>query len=202
MHKAKAYFLLCILVVAFISAVVVFFETTKLKRIENEQRRIQQQQLALLPNALQQLAITFEPISRVDNPQLPANDTATAYRATINGETILLLIPVQTEAYVGVINSLVAVDQQGIVQKVNILQHQETLGFVSAHKDFNEAFLQQFIGTSLTLPAEQWAVKKDGGQFDHITGATVSSRAVIRSVHAALTYQQNNQDGFNGAEDE
>ena len=35
---------------------------------------------------------------------------------------------------------------------------------------------------------EQWAVKKDGGQFDQFTGATITPRAVVKAVYQALTY--------------
>lgn len=35
---------------------------------------------------------------------------------------------------------------------------------------------------------EQWAVKKDGGEFDQFTGATITPRAVVKAVYQALTY--------------
>ena len=35
-----------------------------------------------------------------------------------------------------------------------------------------------------------WAVKKNGGHFDALTGATITSRAVIRAVHKGLQYVQ------------
>jgi electron transport complex protein RnfG len=43
----------------------------------------------------------------------------------------------------------------------------------------------------LTEPKENdWAVKKDGGEFDQFTGATITPRAVVRSVRLALTFFQ------------
>ena len=46
-----------------------------------------------------------------------------------------------------------------------------------------------FAGTSLTVPDESgWAVKKDGGQFDQFAGATITPRAVVKAVHQALQY--------------
>lgn len=202
MNKAKGGFLLAIISLAFISAVVWLAETTKTTRKENAQLRFQQQMRALLPPDLQQQSVTFEPIQITDKEHLKLTEAATLYRVTSNGGTSLLLIPVEIEAYVGLIHSLVALDKKGVVQQVNILKHQETLGFVSAQKDFSSDFLNQFIGSSLTMPTELWAVKKDGGQFDHITGATVSSRAVIRSVHAALSYQHKKHEVIHGENNE
>jgi electron transport complex protein RnfG len=41
----------------------------------------------------------------------------------------------------------------------------------------------------LLNPEEKmWAVKKDGGQFDQFTGATITPRAVVRSVRLALQF--------------
>jgi electron transport complex protein RnfG len=40
----------------------------------------------------------------------------------------------------------------------------------------------------------RWAVKKDGGDFDQFTGATVTPRALVRSVRNALTYFERYRD--------
>ena len=46
-----------------------------------------------------------------------------------------------------------------------------------------------FTGKSLQDPQSSgWAVKKDGGQFDQFTGATITPRAVVKAVHQALRY--------------
>ncbi|MEQ3777100.1 MAG: FMN-binding protein, partial [Alcanivorax sp.] len=37
-------------------------------------------------------------------------------------------------------------------------------------------------------------VKKDGGQFDSFTGATITPRAVVGAVHRALQYFDANRD--------
>ena len=49
--------------------------------------------------------------------------------------------------------------------------------------------VQAFNGLSLaTLPAEKWAVKKDGGVFDQIAGATITPRAVVKAVKEGLDF--------------
>jgi electron transport complex protein RnfG len=39
-----------------------------------------------------------------------------------------------------------------------------------------------------TVGDTQWRVKKDGGRFDSLAGATVTPRAVVKCVHKALKY--------------
>jgi len=35
-----------------------------------------------------------------------------------------------------------------------------------------------------------WKVRKDGGEFDQFTGATITPRAVVNAVREILKYQQ------------
>ena len=50
-------------------------------------------------------------------------------------------------------------------------------------------WIKSFNGKSLTnLDEKGWRVKKDGGQFDAFTGATITPRAVVDAVHKALLY--------------
>jgi electron transport complex protein RnfG len=41
--------------------------------------------------------------------------------------------------------------------------------------------------------ATNWAVKKDGGQFDQFTGATITPRAVVNAVKLSIEYYLENQ---------
>ncbi len=50
-------------------------------------------------------------------------------------------------------------------------------------------WIEQFTGKSLTAPAQAlWDVEQDDGEFDSITGATVTSRAVVTAVKNTLLY--------------
>ncbi|MFO7705024.1 MAG: FMN-binding protein, partial [Halopseudomonas sp.] len=52
-----------------------------------------------------------------------------------------------------------------------------------------------FNGTSLSMPApENWGVRKDGGDFDQFTGATITPRAVVQAVYRALQYFEAQRD--------
>ena len=61
-----------------------------------------------------------------------------------------------------------------------------------------------FDNKSLEAPSlDGWAVKKDGGEFDAFTGATVTPRAVVSAVKSALDYAQTHkQDLFELVEED
>ena len=62
--------------------------------------------------------------------------------------------------------------------------------FVSFHVLTKYVKVTFFDGLSLaSTPLEQWKVKKDGGRFDQFAGATITPRAVVRSVLQALQFQ-------------
>jgi len=47
-----------------------------------------------------------------------------------------------------------------------------------------------------TLPEAAWAVRKDGGEFDAFTGATITPRAVVTQVKRTLDYYAANRERF------
>ena len=74
--------------------------------------------------------------------------------------------------------------QDGKVLGISIISHTETAGLgavAAASNAAGQAFRDQFVGLSGVL-----AVSKEGGQVDALTGATITSKAVITGVNAAL----------------
>ena len=93
-------------------------------------------------------------------------------------------VQVTTNGFGGAIDMMVGIDKAGKVIGISIISHVETpsLGAVAAENNAaGEAFRSQFAGLSGTL-----AVSKDGGAVDAISGATITSRAVVNGVNAAL----------------
>lgn len=91
---------------------------------------------------------------------------------------------VASEGYGGNITMMVGVDPQGTVTGLEILAHVETPGL--GDKITREEFKGQFKGKR--LEGSDWRVKKDGGDFDQITGATISPRAVVKALHQGLQF--------------
>ena len=118
------------------------------------------------------------------------------YRARQDGEPNgAVLEATAPDGYGGNIALIVGVDTQGKVQGVRVVPpHNETPGLGDKIETKKSDWIYGFNGLSLGNPADAgWAVKKDGGQFDSFTGATITPRAVVGAVHRALQYFDANQ---------
>lgn len=92
---------------------------------------------------------------------------------------------VAPDGYSGSIRILVGVRPDGRVFAIRITQHQETPGLgdgVVKNKGWLASFVDQNLGS------KNWKVKKDGGDFDQFTGATITPRAVVKAVKGALVF--------------
>ena len=94
------------------------------------------------------------------------------------------------DGYSGTIRILMGVRLTGEVVAIRITSHKETPGLGDGiTKDM--AWLGSF--SDKTLSNTQWSVKKDGGDFDQFTGATITPRAVVKAVHQGLLFYKNSQ---------
>lgn len=131
---------------------------------------------------------------------LGLDEASTAYLARRGGRpSALVFEAVAPDGYAGKIRLLIAVAADGTLLGVRVTQHKETPGlgdYIEPRKDKNKQrpWITQFDGLSLATVAEQeWRVRKDGGRFDSVAGATITPRAVIRAVRKALQYVAENR---------
>lgn len=98
------------------------------------------------------------------------------------------------DGYNGKIKLVVGIHADKTISGVRVLTHQETPG-LGDKVDYNKTqWVDDFIGTTLTEENQHtWAVTKDGGDFDAFTGATITPRAVVKSVKNILTLYNINQ---------
>ncbi len=94
------------------------------------------------------------------------------------------------DGYSGTIKILVGVRPEGKVHAIRITFHRETPGLGDGIVD-DAQWLGALVGKG--LEGTRWAVKKDGGEFDQFTGATITPRAVVKAVKGALEYYKANQ---------
>ena len=100
------------------------------------------------------------------------------------------------KAYSGRIEVLVGVAADGRVTAVEALQQNETPGLGAKIANAADPFMRQFKG--LDAARTRWAVVKDGGDIQAITGATITSRAVTAAVKEALEVFAGNRDRIEG----
>jgi electron transport complex protein RnfG len=121
---------------------------------------------------------------------LPGNDDAIIYRVYSGGVPVAALFAVTARGgYAGPIRILVGIDVQGAITGVRILEHRETPGLGDGIEASRSEWIRQFNGRSLgDPPAAAWQLRVDGGQFDQLTGASVTPRAVLKAIRETLLY--------------
>ncbi len=108
--------------------------------------------------------------------------------------TAVVLEAIAPEGYGGNIHLVVGIDTSGALTGVRVTAHRETPGLGDYIVRNKSAWIEQFVGKSLTVPeAKYWKVAKDGGRFDARAGATITPRAVVRAVRGALDYFARNR---------
>lgn len=125
------------------------------------------------------------------------------YLARQNGEVVTAIVPVTApDGYTGAIDLVVGVNRDGSIAGVRVLSHRETPG-LGDKIDLKTEWILGFDGRSLGNPEPaRWAVRKDKGDFDQFTGATITPRAVVAATLRGLQYADaNRQRLFEGADE-
>ncbi|MDR2092254.1 MAG: electron transport complex subunit RsxG [Azoarcus sp.] len=107
-----------------------------------------------------------------------------AYRARSGGMVKGVVFTVIGKGYGGEIAVLMAVDENGQILGARVLKHTETPGLGDKIEIAKSGWIDTFTGK--TLASANWAVKKDGGDFDQFAGATITPRAVVSAVKGGL----------------
>jgi electron transport complex protein RnfG len=112
------------------------------------------------------------------------------FRARLNGNNIAAIVETTAQdGYSGDIDLVVAVDREQKVMGTRVVSHKETPGLGDKIDIRVSDWILDFSGVSYSASTEQrWQVKKDGGQFDQFTGATITPRAVVQAVKNAVIY--------------
>lgn len=121
------------------------------------------------------------------------------FRARYNEQDVASIIETTTpNGYSGDIKLVVAVSKDGQSLGARTIEHRETPGLGDKIDLRVSDWILSFNNVPLTDENEpRWQVKKDGGQFDQFTGATITPRAVVSAVKDAVRYaQQNSQTIF------
>ena len=162
--------------------------------------RIDQQRLAsklaILKDVLPQTDIGHSLLQDcvvVTDAELLGRETAQMlYRWRNNAELAAYIVETTApDGYSGNIDLLVAISPDGTILGSRVLAHKETPGLGDKVEARRSDWIFSFSGKTVTADnAAKWAVRKDGGEFDQFTGATITPRAVVKAVRNAALYVQ------------
>ncbi|MEZ8626590.1 electron transport complex subunit RsxG [Vibrio splendidus] len=165
--------------------------------------QIKQQEQAQLLSVLNQVIPhnlhdneLFSACTLVEAEDLGTEQAMPAYVATLNGEPSAIAIEaIAPDGYNGAIKVIVGMKIDGTILGTRVLSHRETPGLGDKIDLRVSDWILSFAGKQVTESnLDRWKVRKDGGDFDQFTGATITPRAVVKSVKQAVQYvNQNNQ---------
>ena len=119
-----------------------------------------------------------------------------AYIATKNGEpTAIAIESIAPDGYNGEIKVITGIDSEGKILGTRVLSQKETPGLGDKIDLRVSDWILSFTGKEVTEANwNSWRVRKDGGDFDQFTGATITPRAVVKVVRNTVNYVNNTRD--------
>ncbi len=161
---------------------------------ERIQSNLRQDALAAIHKLLPGQAYDNDPLAQPERFEIPRSGRpalpATAYALRLGARPVATLMRMTTpDGYNGDIELMLVVSRDGSLAGVEVVSHRETPGLGDRIESRRSDWLRQFEGRSLGHPPmPEWKVRRDGGRFDQLTGATVTPRAVVSAVQEALVY--------------
>ena len=166
-------------------------------RIAAQERRVMQERLGqVLPAAEYDNDLLADTLVIRDEAHFPRGQDVLAYRARRAGDPVAVILDFRAvDGYSGDIRLLAGIREDGSLTGVRVVAHRETPGLGDAIEAERSDWILGFNGKSLTDPGkEKWKVRRDGGEFDQFTGATITPRAVVRATRRALEYAAQNHE--------
>jgi electron transport complex protein RnfG len=110
-----------------------------------------------------------------------------------------VLQAIAPDGYGGQIHLVIAIHRDGRIAGVRVVSDKETPGLGDYIEIAKSKWITGFDDTSLENHRDgDWQVKKDGGRFDYMAGATITPRAVVKAVHKVLQYYALHGEGMFG----
>ncbi|MCK5003046.1 MAG: electron transport complex subunit RsxG [Gammaproteobacteria bacterium] len=197
-HKQVTTTALLLMLFATIGAALVgvIYDNTHETIKYNEQQALLKQLNNIVPASKYDNEMLTDTLILAADHQLGTTESSIAYRARKQDKNIAVVFSaIAPNGYNGSIHLLVGVYNDGNLAGVRVVKHRETPGLGDAIDTKRSDWILDFDGKSLSnLSNKQWKVKRDGGEFDQFTGATITPRAVVKAVHSALLYFAANKE--------
>lgn len=165
--------------------------------LENERQALLQQLYEIVPKQQVDNNILAHPLT-VHAPEELGQKSSLVYVGEKGNQLSAMVFEATVpDGYSGPIRLLVGVDSNGVLLGTRVITHKETPGLGDKIEKGKSDWIDGFTGKSLVDPKlDRWKVKKDGGDFDQFTGATVTPRAVVNGVRRALLYFDQQKDAL------
>ncbi|MDI1309760.1 MAG: electron transport complex subunit RsxG [Methylotenera sp.] len=149
----------------------------------------------ILPEGTYDNDLLKDSVEIAPNTLLGNHQPTVANIAKLNNQTAgVILEAIAHDGYAGDIKLLIAIRADGSVSGVRVLTHKETPGLGDYIDIAHGNWIKLFDNESVNNTADnQWQVKKDGGKFDYMVGATITPRAVVKAVYKALQFYEANK---------
>lgn len=176
--------------------VAITWHLTAPRIAENEQAALEKSLEPTLSGVFYDDGVTESLLVIPPPHELPGTEPVPVYRVYSGSEPVAAVFVVtEPGGYAGPIRLLIGIDYSGAVTAVRVLSHRETPGLGDQIEASKTNWLEQFRNASLASPPRaEWAVRRDGGAYDQITGATVTTRAVVRAIKDTLLYFESHRD--------
>jgi len=186
---------LCALIFTSVLALVQYASKDRIE--QTRQRTLLRQLNSLLGDIRFDNDLPGDTVDVID-PLLGNGKPHRVWRARYQGSPrAAVLSATAPNGYSGPIELLIGISTAGTLTGVRVVNHRETPGLGDAIDIERSTWVLAFDGQSLAASTpERWTVKKEGGDFDQFTGATITPRAVVGAVHSALLYFQANQESL------
>ncbi len=181
------------------SGLLILSELATHDKIQEQKKKLLLKSLEILiPNQLHDNDLTQSTIKIFESDILGHRKSTLAYVGLIENKVSAIALPVTSRTgYSGDIELMVGIKTNGQITYVKILEQHETPGLGDLVLENKSDWLQQFPNDSLEATGEKnWSVKKDGGSFDQITGATITPRAIVSAIKKALQFHKINKDNY------
>lgn len=172
------------------------FDNTK-NRIKENKRLALLKSIHILISPTAHNNDIFTDIIKVENKNLlGSKKPVKVYRARKDNKPVAVIVnSVAPDGYSGNIELLIAINFNGSLAGVRVTHHKETPGLGDAIEESRSDWITKFKHHSLTDPEKiGWAVKRDSGDFDQFTGATITPRAIVKAVYNTLRYHKEHRD--------
>ncbi|WP_455376128.1 electron transport complex subunit RsxG [Kaarinaea lacus] len=172
------------------------YDMTKDQIAEAERQALLQSLHSVVPQTLHDNELINDQITVTSQQYLGTKEPMSIFRARQYGQPVAaILTAVAPDGYNGKIKILIGVSYEGEILGVRVVDHRETPGLGDAIETRRSDWILGFDGKSTQIiEQKQWRVKKDGGAFDQLTGATITPRAIVKAVFKALSYYEINRD--------